>query len=546
MRDGVSQTLNEDLYIILDACTSEELSLIVDTLAASAESKLKFSRAYERHYPDHSKYADIIGDELYRLGFTLTENSADTRPSYINLLQVIWRKIGISEFPDNIAELEGNLLNLFTEQHFLSVDIKDAQEVLEKACAAAEKAVGGLLSSNAWPPFAACLMKVSYLRDKCVKDGRLPAPQHNRIVPLEPAVGTGIEQRREVALTSDEDDPLAIFRCVPEPSSVTWNSVGKIDDILKYLSMTAAIIEPLVSAQALLSRGNYYRSDFALSVGKNGKHKGVAKGHQGMVDFVKVSAAGIGGPAAALIAIRQIEEQRRWENIERNLNEIKLAVEGVSKFQKDERRTTLTGSIRYFQQIAPSIMSGELAAEVLNGIERHEAELIRIQDHIAEDVKAQFAILRSIKNEAWLPSSKFMKALDEAISPLEALQHEMRLCLRARACGFQLLCAFPGREAGKAARRDDILREIALYGPAGAVGREMDQIVRDKAKLASSLANKMLILQRENDVLSITSQYESEIRKGMSLLLPRSPDEEVEISMEFKVQQGEVVGYRTL
>ncbi|EPR15856.1 hypothetical protein M527_23530 [Sphingobium indicum IP26] len=538
--------MNEDLYIILEACTSEELSSIVDTLVASAESNLKFARAYERYCPDHSKYADIIGDEVYRLGFLLTESSGDTRPSYVDLLKGIWRKIGISEFPDNIEELEGNLLNLFAEQHLLSVDLEDAKKVLEKACSVAEKAVGGLLSSNAWPPFAACLMKISYLRDTCVKEGRLPNPENNRIVALDAAAGTGVEQRREVALTSDEGDPLAIFRCVPEPSGVTWNSVGKIDDIVKYLSMTAAIIEPLMSAQALLSRGNYYRSDFALSIGKNGKHKGVAKGHQGMVDLVKVSAAGIGGPAAALIAIRQLEEQRRWENIERNLTETKLAVEGVSKFQKDERRTALTGSIRYFQQIAPSIMSGELAAEVLHGIERHEAELIRIQDHIAEDIKAQFVTLRSIKNEAWLSSSKFMKALDEAIAPLEALQHEMRLCLRARACGLQLLCAFPGREAGKAARRDDILGDIALYGPAGAVGREMDQIVREKAKLASSLANRMLILQRENAVLSITSQYESEIRKGMRLLLPSSPDEEVKIPIEFKVQDGAVVGYRTL
>lgn len=545
MREPTAKYLADDLYIIFEDCTNDELSPIVNILSSLPKSKLKFTRAYERHYPDHSKYAEQIGDEIYRLGFELTDSKYEARPAYIDLLRTVWQKIGISKMPDDVPSLESNLLNVFSTQNILSVGPAQSQELVEQACAAAGTAVGGLLSSDSWPPFASTLMQASHLRDKLQREGRIPALEDNRV--MSPArIGNVDQPRSEVALTSDNGDPLAIFKPIPELIGGTWNSYGKIDNILKYLSVLATVIEPLMSAEEILSSGNYYRTDFKLSLNKNGDPVGSAKGYQGLVPFQKVALASIGGPTAFLVAIQQMQEQKRWENIERSLTDVKIAVESVAKFQKDGRRTALTGSIRYFQQIAPSVLSGELADEILHGIERYESELLKIQDHITEDIKTQTATLRSIKNEAWLSSSKFMKALDEAIVPLEALYNEMRLCLRARACGFQLLCSYPGREAGKNSRREDILTSIAHLGPNGAGGQELDQILREKANLTSSFDNKMRILKHDNEILSITNQYELQIRKSMDLFVPPSPENDMNIPIEFEVKDGVAVGFRTV
>ncbi|MDT8871907.1 hypothetical protein RAA17_14235 [Komagataeibacter rhaeticus] len=39
------------------------------------------------------------------------------------------------------------------------------------------------------------------------------------------------------------------------------------------------------------------------------------------------------------------------------------------------------------------------------------------------------------------------------------------LCVRARGCGYQLLCAYPGRESGKKARLGDISSLLGLSRP---------------------------------------------------------------------------------
>lgn len=546
MTEAIKKVLADDLYVILEASNNEELAPIVRVLEGSPVSNLKFMREYTRHSPDHLKYGGQVGDEIYRFGFELLNGKRDDRPSYAELLRAVWRKVGLTKVPDDVHSLEASLFNLFASHHILSINNMQKQNLAEQACGALAAQVGGLSSSNSWPPFAYSLMKIALLRRKLESEGRIPPLKEGRIQPISDVDQEKRKLGAEIALTSEDGNPLAIFQTVPEPKNVIWHSRGNTGDILKYLGSVAAVLEPFNSANAILSKGHYYRSNLPLSKNKMGNFVGSALGHKGQVPLYKASLVAVGGPAALLILAQQISEQQRWENIERNLTEIKTAVEGVVKFQKDERRASLTGSIRYFQQISSSILAGELADEMLHGIERHEAELIRIQDHITEDIKSKIGALESIKNDGWLSSSKFMKALEDAIAPIEMLHTEMRLCLRARACGLQLLYAYPGREHRKNTRRQDILAGIAHWGPSGPGGQEFDSTLREKAKLTSSYDNKMSILQKGHDSLSTTEEYESYIRSNLNMMLANGSDESSTIAIEFKVEGSEVVGFRTV
>ncbi len=538
-----------ELYTILETCTSEELSALVATLLKAPVSLLKLTRAYERHQPDHLRYTDQIGDEVYRLGLIALGRTGGMRPSYKEMLVGLWKKVGISSIPDDLALLESNLLNAFGKRHFLSMLPTDRQPLVEEVCSAASTAVGGLLSSNEWPPFASALMQFVYLRGKLENESRLPSISKNMIQPKRDTSSILLEGASVKTVVGVESgDALLLLESIPAANDVEWHKFGELGKILDLLNPILKAAQPLLSAQEVLNNGTYVKAVLkkgqSLSVDKLGRTVGAAKGTKGQVEFISAGAATLAGPAALLILAVAIQEQRRWENLERSLIDIKLALGDISKFQKDERRSILTGSLRYFQQIASSVFSGELAEEILHGIERHEVELLRTQEHIAEEIRTQTSALRSTKNDSWLSTTKFVKALGEGQAVLEAMYDEMLLCIRTRACGYQLLCAFPGRDAGKKARLEDIRKSLAIYVPTGEASVAIDQVLRERIQNISSYDVKMEILKRENALLERAEMHRNYIMEGIDLFHQNMAEDTM--SIEIKVEDGQAVAMRTV
>ncbi len=542
--------LYSELYVVLEACTNDELSTIVTTLVNSPKSILKLTRAYERGQPDHVRYTDQIGDEIYRLGLVALGQTG-TRSSYKEMIVGLWKKIGISSIPDDIALLESNLLNVLAKRHFLSMLPVDRQPLVEEVCGAASTAVGGLLSSNEWPPFAAALMQVAYLRGKLESENRLP-PLTNSMIQAEYETSSLLSENLSVpiAVGVEGGDTLLLLKAVPATEDVEWHKFGDLDKIFNLLNPILKAAQPLFSAQEILNNGTYVKAVLGkgqkLSIDKLGRMVGAAKGTKGQVEFVAAGAASLAGPAALLILAVAIQEQKRWENLERSLIDIKIALGNIAKFQKDERRSILTGSLHYFQQIAPSVLSGELADEILHGIERHEVELLRVQEHIAEEIRTQTSLIRSIKSDSWLSNAKFIKDLGEGQTVLEAMYDEMLLCIRTRACGYQLLCAFPGRNAGKKARLDDISKALATYAPTGEASIAIDQALRERLQSISSYDVKMQILKKENALLERADKQRTHIIEGIGLFSQNLLEDDASISIEIKVEDGQAVAMRTV
>jgi len=554
MAESTKVELTSEIYDILDDCTSAELASLVDLLVKFQVSTLKITRAFERFYPDHASYTDQIGDEIYRLSVMALGRSDGRRPSYKEMVVGLCEKIGISMASNSVTAGEAALLNTFTKRHLSSLPVSERRPVVDQASIAASNAAKGILSSEAWPPFASALLQLAYLRRMLIESGRSSvkvedAPQNGMSSASAPISDTS----DGLVIQTEDGNQILSLAVIPENEGSGWR--GEIDSRKAFNVLTPILkaLQPFVSTEQMLKNGNYMRLTLPPGVNLDaikdapGSFYGSARdatGHFSKIKLDPVSLAGLASPAAILILASAIAEQKKFEHIEKSLDDIKASIGGVSKFQKDERRAVLTGSIRYFQQVAPSVFNGELANEVLHEIERHEVELGRVQEHYIADIQGQIAALRAIKNHSLISSKNYVNAIQEAWTVLNGMYGEVLLCIRTRACGYQLLCAYPGRESGKKARLDDINRALGIFSTTGEATIAIDQVLREKLEAISSYETKAIFLTKENTLFDHITKESLAIFEGLRTTVLDTSKRMEPISIDLKIEDGRVVALR--
>ena len=551
MSQSETHKQNTELYDLLEACTNDELAPIVEALTKSGASTLKISRFFERHSPDHLQYIDQIGDELYRLSFAALGRGDGERPPYQTLVAGLCKKLGLTAAKE-VEAAEANLLNLFSRRTLLSVPIKDQQSAVDEARTAAAAAVGGFWTSDAWPPLASCLLQVGYLRSTLAADGRLSASPSS-----EPGSADDAEwgEGQNALIISTETGIQVLTLATLEASEGdNWRDIRNDRSASDLITPILKAVQPLLSAEQLLSSGNYARvtlppgAELVFS-DKLNSFIGVARGGDNKFATAlldPVNLASIATPAMLLTFATAMAEQKRLEEINRKLTEIKLAVERVALFQTDERRSALTGSIRYFQQIAEAVLTGEHSEEVLHVVEQHEAELVKLQDHIAKDIGVQVEAICALKDEAWFGSGKFVQIIKDHQKLLDALYRDVMLCIRARACGWQLLHAFPGRQRRKEARLNDINAALDKFAPMGDLTAAMDRLLREKIQGISAAMAKLALLQSEQMFCKRLADEAQQIRTDLRDAERLATRREQPISMDLRLENGEIVASRML
>ncbi|MDE1918049.1 MAG: hypothetical protein KGJ57_19270 [Sphingomonadales bacterium] len=537
-----------DLYDILDQATNNDLAPIVGLLIGSPFSYLRHARAYLRHKPDHGSYRDQIADDLYRLGFWLTEGlttlagSMDReKPSYAGLLAAACKQTGIPATGLDMAQREAMLINVFIKQHLLTAEPEARAALVSEAANAAGKAAAGVLSTDGWLPFVGALVEIGHLRGIMVADGR-----------LQDASGEGkagalvrrAEPESVVSITGDDGEHAFSLATIPQDNAEGWDFIVPDGRTISKLTPFIQALQPFFSAELMLAGKHIYSSEVALSWSEKAKaFYGVSKGQKGMVDLQQVTAIGISGPAVLLTAASAIAQQQQMQRIEESLDEIKTMLADVSRFQQDERRSILTGSIRYFRQVAQAVLSGELSPEVLHTIEHHEAELLKVHDHLVKDLRTATEALRAIKKDTF-GSSKYVKALQDAQATIMSRYDDILLCLRARACGYQLMSAYPGREAGKKARFDAIAEDFRPFLPAGEATTTIDRVLREKLLAISSFESKAALLASENTLFDNIVVGDRAIMAAVKPAMPLEFQTGDAVVIDFQVEAGEVVGVR--
>jgi len=546
----------DEIFDLLEACSNEELAPLVDVLTSAPGGLLKISRSFERHNPNHTQYTDQIGVEIHRLSLVALGRNDGTRACYSDVIMALCKKFDIPFSKRKIDENETNLLNLFANQHLSTVTPSDQQAAIKEVQRAASNAAGGLLSSDAWPPLAASLMQIAYLRRKLVAEGRIKGPDTESTITAGFLSSPTEENSSAVVVRTETGNSVFSLINLSDPIAIdgSWKDVRGTEKCITAISPILQAIQPLVSAEQMLARGGYFRVTIppgAKLLWSEKHHSLIGAAHDADHNFTKVlldpaNAIKLASPAMFLTLATAVIEQKKFDDINRSLSEIKISVSDISKFQKDERRSVLTGSIHYFEQVAQSIFAGELSDEVLHVIERHEVDLVRIQHHLVKEIGTQIGALQSIKDEAWFGSGKFAKALEEQQVVLASLYFETFLCLRARACGWQLLCAYPGRELGKEARFRDIVKALDTFGPRGEVSIAFDKALRDQTRKISANDSKLRVFLYEDAFFDNANEYITKIRNDIQLAKDELAMLEQPIAMDLKIEDGQISAMRTL
>jgi uncharacterized protein YaaW (UPF0174 family) len=592
MYEGIEAVRTGDLYALLEICSSQDLEPLVTAILGNPSNLLNTSVLYERYRPDHRKYSEKIGDEIRLAAGASAMNlfRRGERHSYAEIVVEVCKKLGVPCQPAEILANEANLLDLFLRRRWDSAGAEERKRLAEEArqtalskisdSAALAKAgakfvmnrlalgsaVKGALENavldTAFEVTVPCVLHIAYLRRRILGEsqeiaGATAAGKAALTKDSVPAL-----QSAALALVAEDGEPVLSLARIPEPGEGgAWHEVSPSDNGISRLSPLLQAV-PSLAAAVEFARTNYMivvtngdkfltakdGTTKAVTVGADGKFSGIANlfGSDGLATMLDVSA--VMNVASFVLA------QKHLADISRKLSEIKSGIDGIRKFQKDERRSVVTGSIRYFEQVAAPVLGGELSERVLHQIERHEADLIKVQDHVMTDLRTEIDAVMKLKDDEWFGSADMKRAIEERQTAIGDLYRELILCIRARCCGWQLLCAFPGDDKGKEVRRRDIVKSIDELETGGQMLAKTDDHLRNRIHELSSFWNKAttvnerkLALLRANEAL-LADVTDSRATVMADLL---AADEMLAamkrpVSMALRIEDGKIAAIRAL
>lgn len=555
-RKLLEQATIGDLYAVLALSTKEELDPLVQVILGKFSNLLNVNEDYKLHQPDHTKYHRVIGDELRLFGGNTLMNLGrlGEGPSYDEVVADVCWKLSVPYQKGETVANEANLLDIFLEQRWRSLDPAQREEL---AAAARESALGKTMHGGWYakagssalvatmftgtggvafgitmldPSYRVtvpCVLHVAFLRRRILDEGR-GVPDRNAKMRRTPMATSNPAASLEI-VNDDGGRALAITP-IDEPDARAWHRVDKDDEGVSRLNgFLQAVPAAATMAEIAGATGTRYMEVVCdgklLDAAKGGGKRAIAMVngkpvHANLLDADKLTML---ASASAVMNIASVAlAQKHLADISEKLSALKDDVGKIAEFQSNERLSVLTAAIHYFEQIAPSVLAGERSASVLAQIERREGDLLDRQHHLARDLASAMDALREVRDKGWFTSSDFVDEIEKEQGKLNDLLRQLTLCLRARALGWQLLCQFPEGEIAKRRRREDIEASLNELKESGDRLRQVDAIVRDKLKGASSKwsqssmnGRKLGIMRAGDDALNAVSIERERIAAGI-------------------------------
>lgn len=545
-----------DLYAVLALGTKEELDPLVQVILGKLFNFLDVNEDYKRHQPDHTRYHRLIGDELRLFGGNTLMNlrRGGEGPSYDEVVADVCWKLSVPYEKGATVANEANLLDMFLEQRWRALDPVQREEI----AATARKSALGKTMNGGWyakagssalvaamftgtggvafgitmldPSYRVtvpCVLHVAFLRRRILDEGRGVPDRTTK--GRRTSVPTGA-LAASLEIVDDEGGRALAITQIGEPDTRAWHSVKKEDDGVSRLSnFLQAVPAAATLAEVAGATGTRYMEVVCdgklLKAAKGGGKRAIAMVngkpvHANLFDANRLTML---ASTSAVMNIASVAlAQKHLADISQKLTALKDEVDKIAEFQSNERLSVLTAAIHYFEQVAPSVLGGELSASVLAQIERREGDLLDRQHHLARDLTSAMDRLREVKDNSWFTSSDFVDNIEKEQGSLNDLLTQLTLCLRARALGWQLLCQFPEGEIAKRRRREDIEASLDDLKESSDRLRQVDAIVREKLKGASSKwsqssmnGRKLGIMRAGDACLNAISMERERIAAGM-------------------------------
>lgn len=556
-----------DLYALLSVCTDEDLAPLVEVITGKLSNYLEINEDYKKHHPRHSKYHKAIGDELRLYGGNSLRNIfRGEGPPYDEIVVDVCKKLDVPCQPGRTVENESRLLTLYLERQWKALSQEEQEEIIARAREEAGGQVwtsttilkegltfvgarllfgplgwGSLVFSVAEPAFKVtvpCVLHIAFLRRRILEDAARPQPDRpraraekllsysfagisnaasglaQRLSGLLPAVAEA--RPPSLVIGPSEDKPVLSLTPISKAPAEGWypvddsgSGISRLNPVLQAVPnlavahnvATTRYMEVVINGQLIpAADGNGLR---AIAKGVDGKFVENAR------LFEPTQLSNVVNAAVLFQVVSVAVAQKHLADISRKLSDIKAGIDRIQRFQANQRRAVLTGATRYFEQVAPSILAGELSEPVRHEIERHETGLLQVQDHLMEDIRQESRDILNLKDTDTFGSKGMQDAIRKHQELLEDLYQQLLLCIRARACGWQLLLVYPGGDRLKEDRKRSIQESLGFLNESGDLLRQTDQFMRQKVKslsafwnTAATLNERKLSLLEWNDALT--------------------------------------------
>lgn len=549
---------NGDLYALLSVCTDEDLAPLVETITSRPTNFLDTNEDYKKHKPKHSMYHKAIGDDLRLFGGNSLRNIfRGEGPSYDEIVVDVCKKLDVSCSDGKTAENEQNLLTLHLERQWKLLSKEEQDEMIAKAREEAAGQIwtstsilkdgvlflgtrmlwgplgwGSLVYSVAEPAFKVtvpCVLHIAYLRRKYLEQATkpkavtpAPKPSHSSSYSggHAPVPAPVVESAGALVFSAPDGQPVLSLAKISDAPSQGWYPVADSESGISRLNPLLHAVPNLAVAHNVATT-NYM--EVVVTKGKlvqaadgNGFRAIVHGPDKSIIENARLyEANGLSNlvNAAVLFQIVSIAvAQKHLADISQKLSEIKAGVDRIQLFQKNERKSILTGATRYFEQVAPSVLDGEFSDGIRNQIEQHEASLLQVQDHLMEDIRHESRQMLTVQGSDSFGSKGLHDNIRSHQDLLTDLYRQLLLCIRARACGWQLLTVFPGETRLKENRKRSIEEALSLLAESGNMLKQTDMFVRQKVRELSSFWNSSATInERKLSLLSWNDILISEI-----------------------------------
>lgn len=256
-----------------------------------------------------------------------------------------------------------------------------------------------------------------------------------------------------------------------------------------------------------------------------------------------VNAAAVWQVASVLVA------QKHLADISAKLKSIEIGIEHLSAFLDSERRSRITGTYGYLQQLYSALNSGHLPMQAATELEAAERDLLSIFDHLTAEYLQEAK--RLAPDGDTFGTEDLTNQAVAKVQRLEALASDLQLCLQVRTAAWYVLAVIPDVHGLQQARRrsiEDARRQLLELAEAGtssahAESSRIKSFWNKEETLQARrqqvvLAGQKLHLRITSDVSAGASEHQAMIRaladssKPMKLYLAIQDGNVVETRLE--------------
>lgn len=141
---------DEDLNPVLEIADAEDLEPIVQYLEQKMSESLTFDDVYKEHYPDHTKYADLIAKEVREMGGNSFANMfrGSEGPSYHEIVRDVADKLKAPYNKEQSIEIiENSILETVLIKSLEEMSDSEKEELLNELGGAGSIKKGGITTS---------------------------------------------------------------------------------------------------------------------------------------------------------------------------------------------------------------------------------------------------------------------------------------------------------------------------------------------------------------------------------------------------------------